>query len=261
MPRNPEGNWVRTTLLVITGTTAVTVVGFCCVCSGLLSLSKDRTQKQLEQARATQGPKDRDLPEIPAPADPPADPPAPAKPPEIKEPVEEKPAPLPPEKEVPKAEKPPEKEAPKRETSPFDNAVDKPASYPVDALAMLKTPRSSFTKAFRNEEARKANRFYGVLNGEAVRVVAPGPEFTRVVILTGTYADNTADVPSASLTDIPPPKPRYSAGYTQAELDQMAQGAMPIAIPAIGGAGGRGTVQVQGYYRNGRWVSGYTRSR
>lgn len=53
MPRNPEGNWVRTTLLVITGTTAVTVVGFCCVCSGLLSLSKDRTQKQLEQARTT----------------------------------------------------------------------------------------------------------------------------------------------------------------------------------------------------------------
>lgn len=257
MSRSPEGNWVRTVLLVITGTTTFTVVGFCCVCSGMLSLSKDRTQRQVDQAVATQlppPPKAEPRIEPPPPPEPPAE--APPKP-------EERPIPAqPPVLAPPKEEKPPEKEVPKKEApSPFDNAVDKPAAYPVDALAMLKTPRSSFTKAFRNEEARKANRFYGVLNGEAVRVVAPGPEFTRVVILTGTYADNTADVPSASLTDIPPPKPRYSAGYTQAELDQMAQGAMPIAIPAIGGAGGRGTVQVQGYYRNGRWVSGYTRSR
>lgn len=255
MSRSPEGNWVRTVLLVILGTTTFTVVGFCCVCGGMLSLSKDRTQRQVDQAVATQLPPTKAEPRIepPPPPEPPAE--APPKP-------EEKPIPAqPPVLAPPKEEKPPEKEAPKKGTGPFDNAVDKPAAYPVDALAMLKTPRSSFTKAFRNEESRKAGRYYGVLNGEAVRVVAPGPEFTRVVILTGTYADNTADVPSASLTDIPPPKPRYSAGYTQAELDQMAQGAMPIAIPAIGGAGGRGTVQVQGYYRNGRWVSGYTRSR
>lgn len=240
MSRQPTGLTAGQVWLAILGTALAVPLGFCCVCSGVISLASKPADLADKQAG-------RQTPPLPPRTVKQDDGPPEAKPETVK------PAPTVPEKVTPK--------------DPFADSevlTVRPQELPpflVGSLALVRTPRSSFTPAYRNEESRKAGRSYGVLNGEGVRVITPGPRYTTVEILTGTYGGNTADVPTASLAEIPPPKPRYSAGYTQAELDAMAANQLPIAIPAIGGTGGRGPVHVQGYYRNGRWVSSYYRGR
>lgn len=239
MPKQPVGLTGGQVWLAILGVIVAVPLGFCCMCSGVISL----TSKPADLASKQAGQGAPPLPTPPARADD-------GPPPEVK-PVN--PAPVTPEKAPPKD--------PFAGGEVLEVRPQEVPAFPTGSLALVRTPRSSFTPAYRNEESRKAGRSYGVLNGEGVRVITPGPRYTTVEILTGTYGGNTADVPTASLAEIPPPKPRHSAGYTQAELDAMAANQLPIAIPAIGGTGGRGPVHVQGYYRNGRWVSGYYRGR
>jgi len=252
MPKQPATSGAQIWLAIL-GIAAVPF-SFCCVCSGVTLLidrppNKDGDLVTTQKPRiSTSAAKPTEIVEAPT-----GPPPEPA-------PLDERPVREP-------ARSQPKEPAPTPPKDPFaagevlDVRPQEVPAFPTGSLALVRTPRSSFTPAYRNEESRKAGRSYGVLNGEGVRVITPGPKYTTVEILTGTYGGNTADVPTASLAEITPPKPRYSAGYTQAELDAMAANQLPIAIPAIGGTGGRGPVHVQGYYRNGRWVSSYYRGR